>query len=84
MSKQRVSNKRNDSASQASRRLSKLRLTNSIDMPLLIVVILLLATGLVMVLSASAPSSLADYGNSFETGYCSINWIDSYVLFIKI
>lgn len=66
MSKKRVSNKRNDSASQASRRLSKLRLTNSIDMPLLIVVILLLATGLVMVLSASAPSSLADYGNSYN------------------
>ena len=59
-------NKKEYSVNETSRRLSKLRLTNSIDMPLLIIVILLLGTGLVMVLSASAPSSLADYGNSYN------------------
>ena len=60
-----VSKKKEHSVNETSRKLSKLRITNSIDMPLLIVVILLLATGLVMVLSASAPSSIADYGNSY-------------------
>lgn len=60
------SKKKEYSVNETSRKLSKLRITNSIDMPLLIVVILLLATGLVMVLSASAPSSLAKYGNSYN------------------
>ena len=62
----RVSKKKEYSVNETSRKLSKLRITNSIDMPLLIIIILLLATGLVMVLSASAPSSIADYGNSYS------------------
>ena len=36
------------------------------DFVLFIVIILLLSLGIVMVLSASAPSALAKYGNSYE------------------
>ncbi len=39
---------------------------NQFDFVLCITVLLLLALGLVMVLSASSPSSLADYGNSYH------------------
>lgn len=38
----------------------------TMDMPLLIVVLMLLALGIVMVLSASAPSALADYQDSYK------------------
>lgn len=41
-------------------------LIGKLDMPLMIVVIILVAFGIVMVLSASAPSALATYGNSYK------------------
>ena len=37
-----------------------------VDMPLLITVFILLGLGLIMVLSASAPSALATYSNSYK------------------
>ena len=40
-------------------------LNNSVDFTLVITVLLLLSIGLVMVLSASAPTSLQEYGNSY-------------------
>ena len=40
-------------------------LSNPIDYTLLITVLLLLALGLIMVLSASSPTALAEYGNSY-------------------
>ena len=39
---------------------------NKMDMPLVIVVLMLISLGIVMVLSASAPSALADFGNSYH------------------
>ncbi len=41
-------------------------LNNSVDFTLVITVLLLLSLGLVMLLSASAPSSLQEYGNSYK------------------
>ena len=41
-------------------------LNNSIDFTLLIVLLILLAIGLIMVLSASSPKSLSDYGTSYH------------------
>ena len=41
-------------------------LNNSIDFPLLVSVLLLLALGLIMVLSASSPSALSESGNSYQ------------------
>lgn len=41
-------------------------LNNSIDFTVLIVVLILLAIGLTMVLSASSPKSLSDYGTSYH------------------
>ncbi len=41
-------------------------LNNSVDFTLLITVLLLLSIGLVMLLSASAPSSLQEYGTSYR------------------
>ena len=41
-------------------------LNNSIDFTLLITILLLLSIGLVMVLSASSPTSLSDYGTSYK------------------
>jgi len=41
-------------------------LNNSVDFTLVITVLLLLSIGLVMVLSASSPTSLQDYGNSYK------------------
>ena len=41
-------------------------LNNSIDFTLLVSVLLLLALGLIMVLSASSPSALAQYGDSYS------------------
>lgn len=41
-------------------------LNNQIDFTLLITILLLLSIGLIMVLSASAPSSLQKYGNSYK------------------
>ena len=45
--------------------LSSLKSGNRVDLPLLIVVLMLVALGLVMVLSASSPSALAESGNSY-------------------
>lgn len=39
------------------------------DFILLIVVLVLLATGIIMVLSASSPTSLSEYGNSYRYVY---------------
>lgn len=41
-------------------------LNNSVDFTLVITVLLLLSLGLVMVLSASSPTSLQEYGNSYK------------------
>lgn len=65
---------RNKRASYATKRdsslgtskIKQLQTSNKMDMPLLIVVLMLVALGIVMVLSASAPSALADYGNSYH------------------
>ena len=43
----------------------KMRINNKVDMPLIIVVLMLVALGIVMVLSASAPSALAQTQNSY-------------------
>ena len=45
--------------------LSSLKSGNRVDLPLLIVVLMLVALGLVMVLSASSPSALAESGDSY-------------------
>ena len=49
-----------------TRKINKIKNSNTIDMPLLITVLMLLALGIVMVLSASAPSALAKYGDSYR------------------
>lgn len=49
-----------------TRKMSNIKKANRVDMPLLIVVLMLLAFGIVMVLSASAPSALSEYGNSYR------------------
>ena len=41
-------------------------LNNPIDFTLLITILLLLSIGLIMVLSASSPSALAESGNSYS------------------
>ena len=45
--------------------LSSLKSGNRVDLPLLIVVLMLVALGLVMVLSASSPTALAESGKSY-------------------
>lgn len=57
------SGNQNDSKSKFN--LSSLKSGNRVDLPLLIVVLMLVALGLVMVLSASSPSALAESGNSY-------------------
>ncbi len=47
-------------------KIANKHLIGKLDMPLMIVVIILVAFGIVMVLSASAPSALASYGNSYK------------------
>ncbi len=47
------------------KRVSKKKL-NTLDIPLVTIVGMLVAFGIVMILSASAPSALADYGNSYH------------------
>lgn len=49
-----------------TRKISNIKKANRVDMPLLIIVLMLLAFGIVMVLSASAPSALSEYGNSYR------------------
>lgn len=49
-----------------TKKIKKIKNSNNMDMPLLISVLMLLALGIVMVLSASAPSALADYGDSYK------------------
>lgn len=49
-----------------TRRIEKVKNVSQIDMPLLITVLMLLAIGIIMVLSASAPSALAKYGDSYK------------------
>ena len=49
-----------------TKRIKRIKNSNTIDMPLLITVLTLLALGIVMVLSASAPSALAKYDDSYK------------------
>lgn len=49
-----------------TKKVSKVKYNNIMDMPLLIDVLILLALGIVMVLSASAPSALAKFGDSYK------------------
>ena len=49
-----------------TKKVTKLKSGNIMDMPLLITVLTLLALGIVMVLSASAPSALAEFGDSYK------------------
>ncbi len=51
---------------RASTRNKSVSSGNKMDMPLLIVVLMLVAIGIIMVLSASAPSALADYNDSYH------------------
>lgn len=57
--------KTNIETSKATQKITKLQSTSKIDMPLLIVVLMLVALGIVMVLSASAPSALSNYDDSY-------------------
>lgn len=49
-----------------SSKITRIREAANLDMPLLIVVLILLALGIVMVLSASAPSALAEFNDSYR------------------
>ena len=49
-----------------AKKINELKEGKYVDMPLLITVLILLSLGIVMVLSASAPSAIADYGNSYK------------------
>ena len=57
--------KTNIETSKATQKITKLQSTSKIDMPLFIVVLMLVALGIVMVLSASAPSALSNYDDSY-------------------
>ena len=46
--------------------ISNFKVRSKVDMPLVITVLMLVAIGIIMVLSASAPSALADFGNSYH------------------
>ena len=50
---------------QKAKKITKFT-NNAMDFPLIITVLLLLAFGIIMVLSASAPTSLAESGNSYS------------------
>ena len=62
ITKKKATNQR-DSKSKIN--LSSLKSGNRVDLPLLIVVLMLVALGLVMVLSASSPTALAESGKSY-------------------
>ena len=57
--------KNNKKVTGNTSKISKLKSSNGVDLPLLIVVLMLVALGLVMVLSASSPSALAESGDSY-------------------
>ncbi len=59
-------NVQNIRATSTVSKIAQFKLPNRIDMPLLIVVLILVAFGIVMVLSASAPSSLAETGKVYS------------------
>lgn len=50
---------------QTNSKISQIKSSNRVDFPLLIIVLMLVALGLVMVLSASSPSALAESGDSY-------------------
>lgn len=50
---------------KSNSKISQIKSSNRVDFPLLIIVLMLVALGLVMVLSASSPSALADYADSY-------------------
>lgn len=62
----RNARRQNIRATQTTSKIAQFKLPNRIDMPLLIVVLILVAFGIVMVLSASAPSSLAETGKIYS------------------
>lgn len=53
-------------AVKTNSKISQIKSGNRVDFPLLIVILMLVALGLVMVLSASSPSALAEYGDSYS------------------
>ena len=60
---------------------------NQFDFTLCIIILLLLSLGIVMVLSASAPSALSEEGNSYfyvkkQAGFAILRYY-SYVFYIK-
>lgn len=71
-----------------TRKISNIKKANRVDMPLLIIVLMLLAFGIVMVLSASAPSALSEYGNSYRyvrtQGIAAIVGLTGMCVFIKL
>lgn len=71
-----------------TRKISSIKKANRVDMPLLIIVLILLAFGIVMVLSASAPSALSEYGNSYRyvitQGIAAIGGLVLMFLIIKL
>lgn len=50
---------------QTNSKISQIKSSNRVDFPLLIIVLMLVSLGLVMVLSASSPSALAESGDSY-------------------
>lgn len=54
------------SKNNISNKIEKIKTNTTFDMPLLITVLILLGFGIVMVLSASAPSALAQYDDSYQ------------------
>ena len=71
-----------------TRKISSIKKANRVDMPLLIIVLILLAFGIVMVLSASAPPALSEYGNSYRyeitQGIAAIGGLVLMFLIIKL
>ena len=69
-----------------TRKIEKVKNVSQIDMPLLITVLMLLAIGIIMVLSASAPSALAMFGDSYKyaktQGIASIAGICCMIFFL--
>ena len=71
-----------------TKKISDLKNSNTIDMPLLIVVLILLSFGIVMVLSASAPSALAEFNDSYKYAktqiFAAVIGILAVIIFSKI
>lgn len=70
-----------------TKKINKIKNNSQIDMPLLITVLMLLAIGIVMVLSASAPSALSKYNDSYKyaktQGIAAVIGLVAMVIMIK-